>query len=226
MAEERDFQPLRARAWLQSGVVCDPYLPLDGVLYYQVHRELLGAQVVTVPGASVSIEDGESRKRMPFRRAHRKRLHWHYRCSFAQWPEHVTEGSEHWAKRLDQQHADLIDFGGRRGTVAIGSGAYKAYYMPVFYRHALHVDWYCVADRVELERLLRFCTHLGKKVSQGWGAVLRWQVDSWPEDWSVEDGSGRLMRAVYEPGAPTLYGIRPSYWHPRNQFPCRLPEAS
>jgi hypothetical protein len=72
----------------------------------------------------------------------------------------------------------------------------------------------------------RLAAHLGKKWSQGWGAVLQWDVEPWPEDWSVTGPGGRLMRAVYDPEGTTQYGIRPSYWHPRNQFPCRLPGGS
>lgn len=218
-----DHEPLRIRAYLQTGVISDAYLPLDAMLYHVVHREALGAQNLTVPGRSVSFEDGGSGKRMPFRRSHKNRRHWSYRCSFAQWPAHTVEAKDHWSCRFDAQFSDLVDFQGKRGKVSQASGRYKGYRMPVFYRHALYVEWYAVADRSEMERLLPFCTHLGKKYAQGWGAVLRWQVDAWPEDWSETGPGGRLMRAVYDPAGRIRYGLRPSYWKPENQFPCRLP---
>lgn len=220
------YEPLRVRAYLQCGVISDPFLPLDAVVYYLVHREEIGEHVATLPGESSVAGDGGSRKRMPFRRAHKSRRHWHWRCSFAQWPEHTTQGKDYWSSRFDVQYSDLIDFGGRRGTIPISSGRYKAHRVPVFYRHALYVDWYCVADRAELERLLRFATHLGKKPAQGWGAVLRWELTPWPEDWSVTGPGGKLMRAVYDPHGRDRYGIRPAYWLPENQFPCTLPAYS
>lgn len=220
-----EHEPLRVRAYLQTGVISDAYLPLDAVLYYLVHREHLGEQVMTIPGEPATEGDGGSEGRMPFARVQARRRHWHWACSFAQWPDHTVEGKDHWSSRFDLQHSDLIDFGRRRGAVAIGSGRYKGYRMPVFYRHALYVEWYCRGDRAELERLLGFATHLGKKYAQGWGAVLRWEVVPWPEDWSVTGPGGRLMRAVYDSSSRVTYGLRPSYWLPAHQFPARLPKS-
>lgn len=219
---------LRVRARLQTGAVVDAFCPLDGVVYYTLVRERLGPQDVTVPGAHRNeAKVGGLMPQMPFAALNNHVPGGHYfACSFAQWGPHA-DGVEHWTKRLDIGAAmDLVDFGGRRGTVAIGSGRYKAYRMPVFYRHALHVDWYCRGRPNELRALLRFCTHLGKKASQGWGAVLDWQVEPWHEDWSVTGPDGRLMRAVPDPGGEHIYGIRPSYWNPRHQTRVRLPEVA
>jgi hypothetical protein len=217
-------EPVRIRAWLQSGVVSDEFLPLDGVVYYQLVRAALGVQDVTVPGATIA--DGGVlhglRDAMPFRVRRARRRHWHYACSFAQWPASV-QGIEYWTSSFDLQYSDLVDFRGRRGTVAVGSGRFKSYRMPLYYRHAEYVDWYALADADALRRVLRFATHIGKKGSQGWGAVLRWDIEPWPEDWHESGPGGRLMRAVYDPASDVIYGIRPGYWNPRHQFPVRLP---
>lgn len=221
MAEHTTF---RIRAYLQCGVISDPYLPLDALMYYLAHREALGGSPdVSLPGARISEGNPGADELMPFGCIHRNRLHWQWACSFAQWPERVVEDKDHWACRFDAQFSDLVDFGKRRGKVSQASGRYKAHRMPVFYRHALYVEWYARGDRTKLERLLPFATHLGKKASQGWGAILRWQVDDWPEDWSMYGPGGRLMRPRYDASSTVRYGIRPAYWLTANQFPVELP---
>lgn len=211
-------EPLKITAWLQCGVVSDTTLPIDGVLYYQHMRLHCGEQIVTVPGAIMPHADVPG---MRIRKHNQQQKDWYYAASFAQW-QYPADGTDYWSKRFDQQHADLVDFGNRKGRVVVESGEYKAYRMPVAYRHALSVSWYVVADRAWAETLLRLTTHIGKKADQGWGAVLRWQVESWHADWSVYDDDGRLMRAIPMPGG-VLSGIRPSYWLRRNQVPCQMP---
>lgn len=219
--EGKPFRPLRVRAYLQTPVLCDDHLPLDGILYYQAVREKLGPQEMSLPGQSKEPE--AITVRLPFMKMCRQSDAWFYASSFAQWPEHVVYGQDHWNKRFDQQYADLVDFGKKKARVDTTRGAFKSYHMPVHYRHALYVEWYCMGARADIERLLPFCTHLGKKTSQGYGAVLRWEVTDWPENWSVRGPAGKLMRAVPVRRGGVLYGVRPSYWHPRHQFACKLP---
>lgn len=222
-----DFEPLRIRAYLQCGVVSDRHLPLDGALYYQLVREVVGAQDLTVPGGHRYRQSLAGKRPLPFAKVENHTPHYYYAASFAQWPEHTIEGLDHWSKRADVREAiALVDFRGRRGRIVTGSGRYKAYRHPIYYRHALYVDWYARGDRAELERLLPWCTHLGKKTDQGWGAVLRWEVIPWPEDWSVRGPGGMLMRAVPDKAGDCTYGIRPSYWSARHQFRCRMPSPT
>ncbi len=218
-----EMEPLRITAWLQTPVVTsDTFLPFDGALYYTAMRERYGAQLFTEPGQDHSIR--VPAVSLPLMRHHEEGPMWFYAASFARWPAEVADGGSHWNKRFSTARSHLVDFGNRRGTVNTGSAQFKAYHMPVFYRHALSVSWYVVGHRDSIERLLPFLTHLGKKCSQGWGAVLRWEVEPWPEDWSIRDSDGRLMRAVpSETGI--LTGFRPSYWLPKNQALCELPPA-
>lgn len=218
------YQPVRVRAYLQTPVVADAFLPLDGVLYALKVREVFGEKLASLAGQSTVREQANGACRLPLLRHNDHTRTWFYACSFAQWSETVAEGTDYWNKRLDQSLAYLIDFRGKRGGVPVSEGRYKAYRMPVFVRHALFVDWYAMATPDKLKRLLAFATHLGKKTSQGFGAVLKWEVEDWHSDWSVRDDAGRLMRAIptSESGAPML-GVRPSYWNPRHQFNCLLP---
>jgi hypothetical protein len=240
------YEPLKITAWLQCGVVSDAYLPIDAVLYYQAYRDAYGPEVVTLPGANQSgvghVPLMLQRRGLPyhgFRYADGGPLYrgqdagrwvvttaetpWYYAASFAQWEGAVAEGQDHWNKRFDQRLADLVDFDGKRGKVIVESGMYKAYHMPVWYRHAPAVSWYVVGDVIWVREMLSTLTHIGKKGAQGWGAVLRWGVAPHAHDWSVYGQYGQLMRAV--PAEQGVHiGFRPSYWMAKNQTTCQVPE--
>jgi len=141
----------------------------------------------------------------------------------------IAEGKDHWNKRFDSRFMDLVDFGSRRGKIIVEQGRYKAYHMPVFYYAALRIEWYAVGDRAEIERLLCCVTHLGKKRSQGYGRVIRWEVEPIEQDWSIWK-DGRLTRGVPAndvsgKGAFNLlnYGLRPSYYRQQNQMLLAMP---
>lgn len=218
--------PLQITAHLQVGVISDAYLPIDGLFYYIVHRDALNDRDVTRPGRSRFDGHPPSHQAiamaMPLAKHHRDQQDWFFAASFAQWDDPVATGTDHWTKRFDQRHSDLIDFGSRRGRIITEQAQYKSYHMPVFYRHALRVRWYVVGDFDRITYLLRFARNLGKKTAQGYGAVLRWDVQPWHADWSIYDDDGRLMRAIPDDSG-TTYGIRPSYWLHENQTRCKLP---
>ncbi len=217
------FEPLRIRAYLRTEVVSDRYLPFDSVLYYHAVRAKFGEQIVSIPGRGVEVDYGQVV--LPIRKKNIKQEDWYYSASFAQWPKEVVEHTQYYAKRFDTQHSDLIDFGKKVGKIQIERGEHKNYFNKLYYRHALYVEWFVNGDQEEIERLLAFCTHLGKKTSQGWGRVSRWQIEPWPEDWSCKQGE-QLMRALPLQNDKTgiLYGIRPSYWLPKHQFECVMPD--
>lgn len=223
-----NLEPLRVVAHLRTGVVADRWLPLDALLLYQANRDALGPEAATLPGGGAAQSPAST---LPLGIAHPGRRIWYYQCSWAQpQPWWAEEGRDHWNKRFDMGFAHLVDFRGRRGKVVIAQGRYKAYHMPVFYRAALRVEWYCVGDGAEIERLLSTAAFLGKKRSQGWGRVMRWEVKPWAEDWSVWR-DGRLARGVpvadvCERGEPfrlAHYGVRPPYYRPNNQMPLAVP---
>ena len=228
MAWRETFRPLMVTAHLRTGIVCDRWLPLDAVLLYQAARDKFGAQDYTVPGGGRSPDNDV---RVPLQIAHPGEPHWYYACSWAQpQPWWIAEGRDYWNKRFDTSLASLVDMHGKRFKVATSAGAYKLYHMPVFYKAALRIEWYCVGDRDDVAMLLSAVTHLGKKRSQGWGRVSRWEVIPWEEDWAIWR-EGRLTRGVpwqdvAERGGPTnlmLYGVRPSYYRRENQMPLAMP---
>lgn len=221
--DPNSFEPLRIRAYLRSGIISDQFLPIDGVVYYHYVRDKFGVQDVAFANESTVKEYGAIQ--LPFRKKMMDSDAWFYSASFAQWPEQYAEGKQSYSKRFRLKHSGLIDFGKRKQHVKTHKGRHKNFFIHVFYRHALYVDWYAVGDKKALEEVLHFCTHIGKKTSQGYGEVISWQVTPWPEDWSVRGQGGKLMRAVPANKGKLLFehGVRPSYYHPRHQFSCLLP---
>ena len=235
MAYLNTFEPLKVTARLRSNVICDQFLPLDGLLWYQAHRLALGPEQATLPGGNPG---GERKMHMPLKMINPGTPDWYFACSWArpsQW--WAAEDTDHWNKRFDSAFVELLDFGQRRGKVIIEQGKYKAYHMPVFYKVARQVHWYCVGDKIEIEALLSTMTNIGKKTSQGWGRVT-WTVESWHSDWSVWH-DGELMRGVPQADALALikergglvpfdvvnYGLRPSYYRRENQRMLAVPNA-
>lgn len=219
-----DFKQLRIRAYLQTPVVSDEWFPLDGVLWYHFVRRELGEEIVTTPGQS-SMQEG-SGLTLPIKKGGRKDETWFYHISAAQWPDHAIEASSFKVKQGDWlQHTDYLD--DKVNRVDNKRGKFKAGHIKFYYHHALYVDWYCVGVPERLIELLRFCTHIGKNTGDGWGAVLRWEVKEWPEDWSIRGFNNKLMRPVPLPdqdGKGHHYGLRPSYWNPRHIFVCKMPD--
>lgn len=233
MAYLRIFQPLRVTAHLRTGIVADRWLPLDALIWYQAHRDQLGPQDATLPGGQTQ----RHKVSMPFKIIHPGTNDWYFSCSWAHpQPWWMAEGSDYWNKRFDSVYADLVDFAGRRGKVVIEKGKYKAYHMPIFYYAALKIEWYCVGDRSRISALLSTMTHIGKKTVQGWGRVTRWEIEPWPDDWSVWR-DGRLMRGVpfndvlkareykdVQPFDVMHYGLRPSYYRSIHQRKLAVPQ--
>lgn len=208
------FEPLKITAYPRCGIESDQHLPIDAILYYAAMARHYGPQALSTPGQATA-EPVD----LPLAK-HAGGGVWFYSASFAQW-DSPSEGQTFWAKRFDRKQEGLIDFGKKRGKVITEQGQYKAYKMPVFYRHALSVSWYVVGDKDAIESLLATMTHVGKKTSQGFGRINRWTVESIADDWSLYK-DGQLMRAMPQSGG-ILYGIRPSYWESCNQVPCLLP---
>lgn len=209
------MESLCVTAYMQTAIVSELALPLDGILYYFAMAERYGQQGATHPGAEHP--DKVTGISLPLARVNEEGPQWFYACSWAQWGPHVDYQS-HWVKRFDLDLADLIDTPKR---VDVASGRYKLYRMPVYCRHATLVRWYVVGHRESIEDLLALVTGIGKKAAHGWGAIARWTIEP-SQDWSVRRGDD-LMRAIPAIDG-LLIGYRPSYWLPKNQTVCAVPQ--
>lgn len=218
-----NFEPLHIRAYLQTPVISDRYLPLDGILFNHFIRDEFGVKVAMRPRESA--EKIYSGKSLPIQKRNMNDPNWYYACSFAVWPENTLPGRHEYAKRFDVHEAvHYVDFGRNRGKVDTSRGEFKNYFLKEYTLSATFVDWYLRGVKEEIETLLNFCTHIGKKTAQGCGSVLRWEIAQTDRDWYKDDDNGRRMRAIPSEKGDCIFGIRPSYWHPRHQTKVLMPD--
>lgn len=218
-----EFQPLHIRAYLQTPIICDRYLPLDGIIFNQFIREKFGAKSHTLPRQSTNKE--YSGFNLPLQKRNMNEEEWYYACSFAVFPTIALRDKHEYAKRFDFHEAGTYaDFEGRRGRIDTARGEFKNYFVKEYTWSTPYVDWYARGIKDELEKLLAFCTHIGKKSSQGCGSLLCWEVMETDKDWYKNDDKGNLMRAIPSQNGQYYYGIRPAYWHPRHQAKVLLPQ--
>ena len=210
---------IKVKAYLQTGVISDEYLPLDSILFYQKCRKLLGEETVTYSRTTKEkIED----IRLPIKIVNEGRQDWYYSCSFACWDKNTLQDSTFKVKSGDWiRHVDYLNDNTKK--VDISRGKFKNYHMKVFYRHANEITWYMVcSDIEELRELLNFCFYIGKNGKDGWGFVKRWEIEEVEKDYSVRDENENLMRLIPDNKGELLYGIRPSYWNQKNMFQCKI----
>lgn len=215
--------PLKITAHLQTPVMSDINLPIDGIMYNQFIRGIFGDKVITKPRqGDAAIYNGSF---LPIERIMPDDEFWYYAASFAVWSPDTSRGAIEYAKRFDTHLAvDYIDFGKKNGKVDTKRGGFKNYFIKEYTFNAPYVEWYLRGNKEQIELLLPFCTHIGKKSSQGFGSVLKWEIEETERDWYKNDNAGRLMRAIPSNKGTCLYGIRPSYWHQRHQFLCVMPD--
>jgi len=221
------MQSLRIQAIMQDGRVAgtDPWFPLDSILAsIWIRRNCPELAYLPICGDLIIAD-------LPFERRGAG-YDWYWACSFnTEIP--LTEYVMHWHKRFDDHMEQYIDFGSKRGRVDTKSGKYKAYRMPLVVQLFDRLTWYAVGDLDVVRDLCSAVTHLGKKSSQGLGAVDYWSVEPWPEDWS-ETREGRLTRGIpaelalpegVQTGRLAQYGVRPPYWMREHQRVCYMPEV-
>lgn len=134
-------------------------------------------------------------------------------------------------KQWDYQDKHL-NWGKKKAKVDTSQGQFKNWDLPLKIIETNRIDWYCVGDKLEIERLLNSCTHLGKKRSQGKGQILRWNVQVIDCDKSFYF-EGQIMRPI-----PTncvnpdilkgtfdvmQWAFTPPYFLPENRTLCVMP---
>lgn len=226
------FTPILITAYLRCGVICDEWLPLDGILLYQaVRRRYGGPPLASVPGrGSLQVEEHAPTLPLLLMRDEGVR---YWACSFAEWGEPYAEGRDFWNKREDSgRFGELLDRKVKR--IETGKGPYKAYHMPIFYRVAPWVRWWAVGDAADVRQLLAGVGAIGKKRAYGWGAVMRWEVEEVSEDRSVfVEGvpqrsvpvTSRTEALVREGTRRAFWGYYPPYYDPANQTVCFMPQG-
>jgi CRISPR type IV-associated protein Csf3 len=156
-------------------------------------------------------------------------------ASVAQYKLH-GEYVHYWHKRLDQYLTGRnID---KPKRINVSSAEYKNYRMPINIMLINNLTWFCVGEPGKIKDLLWGIKSLGKKRSQGFGMVEldhmgkpAWNVEEWPEDWSVYGPGGKLMRIIpfddeiKKDMVIRRWGIKPPYWLNENQVIAVIPEV-
>ena len=81
-----------------------------------------------------------------------------------------------------------------------------------------------------LEEAIEHCKEEARKecqIGNNGCAEEHLQLSDWPENWSIRGFNNKLMRNIPlkdQSGKGYIYGIRPSYWNPKHQFFCKMPE--
>ena len=106
--------------------------------------------------------------------------------------------TEHFGKRLSVEHSNLLS-PRQRKKVAMGNATYKAYHLPLRLHRVDRIVWFARATRRHTLKLLKSVHSIGKKRSQGYGRVDRWEAERIEADLSWYAPSDRgpvLMRSA------------------------------
>jgi len=142
----------------------------------------------------------------------------------------LNEQNTRYRRRWDYQEHHC-DFGKKKAKVDTQQGNTKSCDLPLRLIETNRIDWFCNGDKSEIDRLLSSVTNIGKKISQGFGQVFRWQSQVVEDDFSVWQDK-RLMRILPAELIPEhlkeRYPLRawtyhPPYFLPENKALCAMP---
>lgn len=111
-------------------------------------------------------------------------------------------------------------------SIPIRSGRWMERRIPVPTQTTMALEALCIGNQSEIQRLLAYVSHIGKRRASGMGEVAAWDVA--PVDqfvlWREIDGERRLARSIPQAAgpaldirtidAPALVGWTPPQWHP------------
>ena len=113
-------------------------------------------------------------------------------CGMGDNKEFVTS----WSKRWDDKHDDIVTGFKGKARVDTGAGHFKNYHMPLVVKSYKIISFYVRGDMEEIKRLLEtYVYFLGKKGSQGFGQILRWEFEEIKENYSLFK-DGMIMRSI------------------------------
>jgi CRISPR type IV-associated protein Csf3 len=219
------MKPLIVRANLFSGFVSKfPWSPsLDGILAYQYRLNELGidafietkphlnAQKAVVEGLPLAIErHGED---------------WWYQCSKPLYHQ-IAQVSRHYHRRFNALEAETY-LDGKKTEIETTKGPFKNARLIANHRLTNAVEWHCVGDKEEIEKLLSLVTHIGARVGVGFGRVRSWDVID-----GGDEKKARFLRPIPAEfaalrgveGLKMMWAIRPPLQLPEHQRLCVIPD--
>lgn len=147
-----------------------------------------------------------------------------------------AEETSRFRKRWDPELFGHINWGKRKARIDTSQGPEKNYDLPLYLRSTSAIAWYAVGDADGVRELLAGCRGIGKKRSQGWGQITRWQVEEIEHDWHLWGPGNQLMRPMpvrlmtqallqqrIDGSFLLHWGWRPPGWHQANRELCVMP---
>lgn len=210
--------PLRVHATVSGPIALpDGTIHLDSLLMAQVARER--GLVCLDATMLVPLE-------IPIQREPRGRF---FLCSQGVYMEAASELQHTYRRPIIAEAQRFAEPKVRRINITVGANKGYRIPRPVQYLES-GIEWWCIGNHNEIERLLSCITHLGKRRSAGLGAVDGWTVapcDPWDGFPVVRDGKPLRPLPVDWPGAEVAScGFRvmaPPYWDMTMEEPCLLP---
>jgi hypothetical protein len=213
--DEQLYEPMKVTMQMQSTVVTTDYIFLDGLISSAVYKECIPDYFNIPENRNDLIYIPLPLKRYGFE-------HPFYAASIG-FSDRIIEGIDYWRKRTEIESKKKIQ---------IGSGQYKLYDMPIPTMWAQSWFFYANGNMKEIRRLLqKHISAIGKKCSQGFGAIKEISIESHEHDWSVIK-NGVPMRPIPVSEAQIFnidcniemyYAYRPPYWHRQNFTQCYMP---
>jgi hypothetical protein len=207
--------PLKIAAALNSQVAISDFIALDGLLARCVLQERLGTTILDTANGPYYIP-------VPL-----KRLWTHpdnglplWAASFFMPTTDAVDDTTYFHKRAPR--GERTKGTGKSDKFGIGArtGRWAERRTPIVTSIVPKMEAYCVGETGEIMRLLEGVTHLGKKRSAGYGAVVKWEIEEM-EDVDCVQKNGILIRPVparFEnvviDEAPQLIGWTNPYWNP------------
>lgn len=135
----------------------------------------------------------------------------------------TNQAREYWHKRYPSNRSDF----GTKLSAITTAGRWKEYRVPLNAVRANKLRAVAIGNKAEVERLLGFMSHIGKKGAAGYGRVAQWVVSYLPSDNAidlihtakslpVDYASEKEISGLYNP----LKGWTPPYWYAPNHSPC------
>lgn len=174
------FENFKVIANMRTPIATIDPIILDSIISAAKAKELLGEKFYT--GENIAGEPEDIRKMLDTILDHQQGV---YCTSIGIGDNREYVGS--WSKRWNEHDEDIVKFRGRgKKRVDIGSGFYKNYHMPIVLKSYKQISFYVRGDKEKISKLLdNYIHYLGKKGSQGYGQIRKWEYEKVDKDYSL-----------------------------------------
>lgn len=148
---------------------------------------------------------------------------WWWACSMPEY-ESSHEINRSFFKRFNIDQSLMVDK--KVKSIELTKGQFKNYSLSFKEVIAKHVQWHCIGDKSEIERLLSNCNQIGSQRGKGLGFVVGWEVKE-----GGDEQAAMLNRALPSDfaeqnnirGIRMWRGYRPCFRIKENQALCIMP---